>query len=452
MVLVDVMIPGNDGVSVTLAAPLEVPPTTTIAELQAMIRDLGFPVEVQSLGVIPRQLLAWDDVIDARGSGAHVVDERRKLDHYVATDDSEVAEPLHGYLPLSKRAETLEVRQRMRALEEELSAAGDALDAIAVQQQLTQLVEEEKQAIDREIERAADMEVYETLRKVVYDLRNEYQSIYMSNLRLVRHAERDALERLGLITAKVALEQGSDNGNSFFKQSSSEIVPLIRTAHRVKRELFDPYFAKYAERRRDEVQFFPTGVKGVWRAVEKVMAKKNSASSFESVCDFVRGAIASASLSELVNVIDHLDNDPQINILRIKNGFRKPDDTSWADCIVNFVFLGDPEEHICELQLVHVKLMRARRKMGARTTFVWYRSAVEMLRRDSRWTDEQTILEVYNKTDGESWKESQSWCSGRPVSRWSRVRMHPNGRISELLLSKNNLHGGSYCCTLECET
>ena len=55
--------------------------------------------------------------------------------------------------------------------------------------------------------------------------------------------------------------------------------------------------------------------------------------------------------------------------------------------------------------------------------------------------DRETLGELYNATGGASWTNNTNWLSDRPIREWYGVSNDPDGRVSELLLSGNELTG-----------
>jgi len=65
--------------------------------------------------------------------------------------------------------------------------------------------------------------------------------------------------------------------------------------------------------------------------------------------------------------------------LRVKNRFKQPTPSGWADILINFSFASDPDQHICEIQLVHTGMLTARKHCNAHTAYAKFRSALELL-------------------------------------------------------------------------
>merc|ERR1712032_373520 len=68
-----------------------------------------------------------------------------------------------------------------------------------------------------------------------------------------------------------------------------------------------------------------------------------------------------------------------IRVLRVKNRFRNPTSSGWADLLINFTFVSDPDQHVCEVQLVHEGMLTARKHCNAHAAYSKFRSALELL-------------------------------------------------------------------------
>ena len=55
--------------------------------------------------------------------------------------------------------------------------------------------------------------------------------------------------------------------------------------------------------------------------------------------------------------------------------------------------------------------------------------------------DRAALVELYNGTGGASWTNNTNWLSDRPIREWYGVSTDPDGRVSELFLSGNELTG-----------
>jgi hypothetical protein len=196
----------------------------------------------------------------------------------------------------------------------------------------------------------------------------------------IRDTEILSLNRLGRLVEGTALPEAAPC------QTSGHLTKLLENGFAVKRTLYDPFFKSIEEEDRKEgrkrLKFFDSKLKGIWRCIEKMELRRVPVESCESICDVVRGAISSATVAALADVYQRL-LDAQahdiLRILRVKNRLKHANDSGWADCLANFVFLSDPTGHVCEVQLVHEKLMLVRKNMGAHESYSFFRSALELL-------------------------------------------------------------------------
>ena len=55
--------------------------------------------------------------------------------------------------------------------------------------------------------------------------------------------------------------------------------------------------------------------------------------------------------------------------------------------------------------------------------------------------DRAVLAELYQATNGDSWKDGSNWLSKRPVRDWHGVTNDANGRVTGLYLSYNQMSG-----------
>lgn len=53
----------------------------------------------------------------------------------------------------------------------------------------------------------------------------------------------------------------------------------------------------------------------------------------------------------------------------------------------------------------------------------------------------EALVALYHATGGANWTQSNNWLTSEPISTWYGVTVDPNGRVTELLLTGNNLRG-----------
>jgi len=97
--------------------------------------------------------------------------------------------------------------------------------------------------------------------------------------------------------------------------------------------------------------------------------------------DIGREGISFNGYGELGDVVKKFTNHPDICIVRIKDRLSSMEKTTpcgWADVMINFYFVDDPEHHIVEVQLFHDLMMQARGGLGGHEDYNTYRSILEI--------------------------------------------------------------------------
>lgn len=127
--------------------------------------------------------------------------------------------------------------------------------------------------------------------------------------------------------------------------------------------------------------------------------------SHEKVClgtgpsallDVARGGIECPSMKSVCQALNCLLDEAKagkVELLRIKMRFHQPSDGGWRDALVNFRFTDDDSKHVCELQVMHKRMMTIRADMGAHKDYAQIRGAIEILELHGvNWLDEAGSL------------------------------------------------------------
>merc|ERR1711865_198813 len=85
-----------------------------------------------------------------------------------------------------------------------------------------------------------------------------------------------------------------------------------------------------------------------------------------------------AEVNFVIGELLQLQQDWQIAVTKVKDRFQNPTDGGWADLLVNFVFIDDPNLHICELQVCHKDLLAVRKHMGGHEQYSEFRAISEI--------------------------------------------------------------------------
>ena len=133
----------------------------------------------------------------------------------------------------------------------------------------------------------------------------------------------------------------------------------------------------------------------MYRGMEKAAFREDSENcwSADCVCDIVRGMIQSDSMEGCLPVLVALDRSDEVEVLRVKDRFTNPTNGGWRDMTVNFRMTADPNNHVCELQLVHKQLMLVRQEMGGHHEYNVFRGALELLEANGKIGDAGTTTQ-----------------------------------------------------------
>ena len=124
-------------------------------------------------------------------------------------------------------------------------------------------------------------------------------------------------------------------------------------------------------------------LKKMSRAIEKSMlrAEAERRGEVDGIVDVVRGMVTCGSMSELGAALTFFSEaNHGWKIVRVKNRFAGGRTSGgWADCLLNIVRSDDPHQHVCEVQLVHEKMLLLRKQLGGHDAYHRYRTADELL-------------------------------------------------------------------------
>jgi hypothetical protein len=280
--------------------------------------------------------------------------------------------------------------------------------------------------------------VPQDLRTVVYELRSAYREVYTAVHGLICVTDGASLRRL---EADVHSTPGLIKSP---EQTTDDLADLLESAFVVKATRYDPFFEGIEGGDKERLKFEKSKLKGIWRCIEKMKLTPQPVDSCRHICDVVRGAICSDSVAALANVYEILRSSRVINIVRVKNRMRHPNDSGWADCLINFTFRDDDTKHVCEVQLVHTKLFLVSKNMGAHDNYSFFRSALELLEAtdtSGAWKEECALVQLYFSCRGPEWRRAKNWSTSQPLHSWEGVILQNDGKISDLLLNGNNLKG-----------
>jgi Ran GTPase-activating protein (RanGAP) involved in mRNA processing and transport len=227
-----------------------------------------------------------------------------------------------------------------------------------------------------------------------------------------RRAMRDAVEPLVAADALPRLRQIVDDGNELYDGMYDSIIKKVRNNNGYddfcrELEAVELARARFPQRASDVVEIFETAVaalplftavleviqrqiqcearpaplKKVFRVLQKHATRiDGDPHDCQRACDIVRGSIVCTSMDGLLQVLHVLiamHCSGSIAIARVKNRFANPTSAGWADAMLNFVVNGS--DHVCELQLIHSEMLKARKEFGGHQAYAATREAAEVL-------------------------------------------------------------------------
>lgn len=124
-------------------------------------------------------------------------------------------------------------------------------------------------------------------------------------------------------------------------------------------------------------------MKGIYRVLEKGIFKYNENLEgdldLSRVRDLVRGGIIDLTMAGLAKIARFILESDEVTVCRVKDRFNLPSPAGWTDMLVNFYFDDDPDKHVCEVQLIHFKMLSQRTTQEGHHGYDIYRAASELL-------------------------------------------------------------------------
>ena len=117
-------------------------------------------------------------------------------------------------------------------------------------------------------------------------------------------------------------------------------------------------------------------------------ARAWAAPSYSCVKDVNRAMVALYSIGGIAAFVEAVRLEAaHVRVVRFKDRFAQPS-AGWRDCVLSLVCVSDEREHICELQVTHVKMRTARVGFGGHMIYSICRNATEFKALKLQLTDE----------------------------------------------------------------
>ena len=203
------------------------------------------------------------------------------------------------------------------------------------------------------------------LRAVVRLAGMEHKAAYLACHSIL---EMDVGYKQLLVVAAAAAESRSSHphqtvGDIYDLQvQAREVLPEFQERMRGVVAAFSAQKAK-GDKPAVKLHFSPP--KHLYRCLEK-MCLKPGAGRFTAtgVCDVVRCIIECDTCTLMSAVLQALLACRGISIARVKDRANNMTSMNWMDVMVNLLLVGDSHQHVCEVQIVHSKMLLARSGLG----------------------------------------------------------------------------------------
>jgi len=246
----------------------------------------------------------------------------------------------------------------------------------------------------------------DVLKKVRTELETEYVAAYKAVKDII--TKRDSAWASILALGK-KLEDQNVQG---FCQDRNGLVNLYSDAIKTK-PTFDAVFQNIARQTNGSISIGP--LKHMFRALEKTVMKPaddNTLNRADNVCDVVRGMIAYGNFGDMAKGIQTTMDHPNVEHVRTKCRYSKPTSGGWMDLVINLRFKDDDNNHICEIQFVHEKLLMQRKGLGGHEAYNFFRSAMELLETHGKLETPQIVAaRAKAAADAEAARKASAACT-----------------------------------------
>ena len=178
------------------------------------------------------------------------------------------------------------------------------------------------------------------------------------------------LEEMAKINSRLKDEREEAARKAAFEPPGSKARQFQARALQTKRTLDELYLAAHkvlprfrlfmediATRSRAMQGSGVAPLKSMYRSMEKAAFRADGDQwSVDHVLDVIRGSLRFNTMKDFARCLRIIEEYEGVQIRRLKDRFSNPTDYGWRDCLLNIAFTDDPDQFICEVQLVHHQL------------------------------------------------------------------------------------------------
>merc|ERR1719460_1743227 len=85
------------------------------------------------------------------------------------------------------------------------------------------------------------------------------------------------------------------------------------------------------------------------------------------------------NMAGLADIADHILTSDEVTVCRVKDRFTESSGAGWTDLMLNFYMNDDENRHVCEVQLIHSKMLSQRTTQEGHGAYNIFRAASELL-------------------------------------------------------------------------
>jgi hypothetical protein len=199
-------------------------------------------------------------------------------------------------------------------------------------------------------------------------------------------------------------KSGYEDGHRVCEQKTTTLGKLYAEAREVL-----PRFKAHMQ---GFVDSFPGGavtlhvspLKHLYRCIEKACLKGGgNVNRAETVCDIVRCIVECEDCTLMTKVLQGIIGCKGVKVVRVKDRSNHITSMKWMDIMVNFELVDDTNEHVNEVQIVHKKMLVARKTLGGHKPYAQLRAAIEIIKKlGEDPSDGEGLVELKKQLDQHS--------------------------------------------------
>merc|ERR1719291_585084 len=213
------------------------------------------------------------------------------------------------------------------------------------------------------------------------EINEPYRKQYCSTMDIIKGKGRSSFEKLEVLVKQLVEQHPASKDMS---QVTSDPIELVLHGAMVQ-DMVTGFARRCVEHGAVELEKPPetmgASIKDFMRLQEKVGFQPEGQWSAEHVYDIAREGIQVESWEQFHMIVEFiaLEHGKEIQIHRVKNRLSNPTPGGWADVMINFTFVEDPNHHLCEIQIFHAKMFLQRKDMGGHEFYGQSRTLSELL-------------------------------------------------------------------------